>query len=212
MSDTPHNGTESATLEELRALVQQLIDPREQVTVSQVIAPYLDDTKEEVCKENYDEKTRILKWFTDDFGARLVVTCTPLELQTWIKNHSGWVSKWTKQRVNRTIQRAFNWAVSVRLIRENPFKGARTGGRAAERKSMTDKEFRALLRSSEPIFRRFITFLKFTGCRPGEASALRWSHIDWSRCIAALPDHKTVKKSGKPRVLVLVPTVMKMLA
>jgi len=74
---------------------------------------------------------------------------------------------------------------------------------------MTDEEFRALLRSSAAYFRRFITFLKFTGCRPGEASALRWAHIDWERCIAVIPEHKTVKKSGKPRVLILVPPVMK---
>src|SRR5207244_805809 len=103
----------------------------------------------------------------------------------WVYNGSHSESGWTKMATNAAVQRVFNWAVSMRIIRENPFRGLtfvqeeRKHGR-----DMRPEEWRALLRASDPYFRRLLVALKMTGARPGELSALQWPHIDWQRGIA----------------------------
>jgi integrase len=76
---------------------------------------------------------------------------------------------------------------------------------------MTDDEFQTLLRGSDPTFRRFLLFLKFTGCRPGEAASMRWPDVHFQEGAVVLKEHKTAGKTGRPRVIPLVPTVIKLL-
>jgi integrase len=76
---------------------------------------------------------------------------------------------------------------------------------------MTDEEFQILLRGSDRAFRRFLIFLKFTGCRPGEAASMRWADVDFDQNAVVLKDHKTARKTGRPRIIPLVPIVTKLL-
>jgi integrase len=43
---------------------------------------------------------------------------------------------------------------------------------------------------------------------------LRWEHIDWQRCVAVLPwdEHKTGRRTRRPRTIALVPVMMRLLA
>jgi len=76
---------------------------------------------------------------------------------------------------------------------------------------MTDEQFQTLLRGSDPRFRRFLIFLKFTGCRFGEAASMRWADVRFDEASVVLREHKTARKTGRPRVIPLVPTVIKLL-
>jgi integrase len=76
---------------------------------------------------------------------------------------------------------------------------------------MTDEELQMLLRGSDAAFRRFLIFLKFTGCRPGEAASMRWADVDFEQRATILIEHKTARKTGRPRIIPLVPTVIKLL-
>jgi integrase len=76
---------------------------------------------------------------------------------------------------------------------------------------MTDEQFQTLLRGSDPRFRRFLVFLKFTGCRPGEAASMRWADIRFDEASVVLREHKTARKTGRARIIPLVPTVIKLL-
>lgn len=42
-----------------------------------------------------------------------------------------------------------------------------------------------------------------SGCRPGEMCGARWADVDWEHLAIVLREHKTVRKSGKPRVVLL---------
>jgi integrase len=53
--------------------------------------------------------------------------------------------------------------------------------------------------------------LKFTGCRPGEAASMRWADVRFDEASVVLREHKTARKTGRPRVIPLVPTVIKLL-
>jgi integrase len=88
---------------------------------------------------------------------------------------------------------------------------AGAGGERIRRRPMTDEEFQILLRGSDAAFRRFLIFLKFTGCRPGEAASIRWADVRFEDGAVVLQEHKTARKTGRPRIIPLVPTVVKLL-
>lgn len=50
-----------------------------------------------------------------------------------------------------------------------------------------------------------------TGARPGEIRQLTAEQVDWSAGVATLTKHKTARKTGKPRLIVLPPAAMEVL-
>jgi integrase len=75
---------------------------------------------------------------------------------------------------------------------------------------MTDGEFRSLLRASTRDFKTLLFALRMTGCRPKEARTLTWDRVQEDRWVLA--QHKTVHKTGKPRVIYLTRPVQKLMA
>jgi integrase len=60
-------------------------------------------------------------------------------------------------------------------------------------------------------FRQVLVFLRYTGCRPGEAIRLKWSNVDLQAQELVLHRHKTSKKTRKPRRVPIHPVVLKLL-
>lgn len=67
------------------------------------------------------------------------------------------------------------------------------------------KQAKALLGAMKPKLRRLATFLLYTGCRVGEACALRWETVNLKDGIAYIPQ----TKGGEPRAAHLPPLVVK---
>jgi len=65
----------------------------------------------------------------------------------------------------------------MELVERNPFSRVRCRGTLNRRTPMSDAEFQALMRHSPPYYRRLLVFLKFSGCRPGEAARIRWADV-----------------------------------
>jgi integrase len=143
-------------------------------------------------------------------------------MREWLNSHPKWKSDWTKNGAVRNVQVAFNWAVENKLIPANPFKGV-THREGPPRRNMTPEEFRSILRATvgrggkRPTpgmrFREILYFLWFTGCRPSEASHLRWSNVDFGRGLIILTEHKTARtqKNYRPRIIPMHPVVVKLL-
>lgn len=53
-------------------------------------------------------------------------------------------------------------------------------------------------------------FCEATGCRPGEACRLEWRHVQWDEGRAVLKG-KSTGKTGRMRVLPLVPSILRIL-
>jgi integrase len=208
-------------------------------TVASVIDAYLTYAKSRYAACTYYERKRYLQMFAEAHGWRQVndKDCLPLHLTSWLDAHPDWKSDWTLNQIVNVVMRPFNWAAKQRLITANPFRGVphRPG---EPRRPLTDAEFQALLRAtsvwvkrerckkprpSDRIrrcsptagarFRELLTFLRFTGARPGEASRLKWSNVDLDKAVIALPEHKTsrTQRVKKPRVIPLTPIVVKLL-
>src|SRR5262249_34288342 len=165
--------------------------------------------------------------------------CIPFHVTQWLDAHPDWKSDWTRNNAVAVVLRPFNWAARQRLIAANPFRGV-THRPGDPRRPMTDGEFRSLLRaaarkrkfrpsgkkklypsdvkrrkrpSAGARFRELLVFLRFTGARPGEASRLRWEHVDLGAEVIRIPRHKTSKtqRVRKPRVIPLHPVILKLL-
>lgn len=111
---------------------------------------------------------------------------------------------------------AWNWARSERLVKgENPFAEIRLAqSRQRETVISEPEQWKALFAAldrlesiktiSEPtadVFR----LLALTGARKSEIAGARWRHVDMKAGTITLPprEHKTGRKTGKPRVITL---------
>src|SRR5260370_34063787 len=172
---------------------------------------FIAQAKRDLAARSYETVECILRRFDKSCGQLTLAECRPFDLQCWLNDHPEYVSEWYRRRVIATIKRAFNWSCEMELVERNPFAKLRSRGRANRRRPMTDEEFQTLLRGSDATFRRFLAFLKFTGCRPGEAASMRWADVRFEAGSVVLMDHKTARKTGQPRIIPLVPTVIKLL-
>jgi integrase len=181
-------------------------------TVNEVIAMYLAQARRDLTPRSHETVSCILRRFGKSCGRLRLDECRPFDLQCWLNDHPEYRSEWYRRCVVSTIKRAFNWTCEMELIDRNPFAKMRCGrGHPQRRRPMTDEQFQTLLRGSDPTFRRFLIFLKFTGCRPGEAASMRWPDVHIEEACVVLKEHKTARKTGLPRVIPLVPTVIKLL-
>ena len=146
-------------------------------TVHDVITMYLAQTKRDLAARSYETVSCILHRFDESCGHLSLTECRPFDLQCWLNDHPEYRSEWYRRCVVSTIKRAFNWTCEMELIQRNPFAKMRSRGRTQRRRPMTDEQFQTLLRGSDPTFRRFLIFLKFTGCRTGEAASMRWGDL-----------------------------------
>jgi integrase len=106
----------------------------------------------------------------------------------------------------------FNWSVFDGRLDKNPIRGLHLP-QGDPRRAVSEAEFQTMLRGSSAVFRRYLIFLRFTGCRPGEAAGLRWPWIDWNLGAAFIPaaHHKAGHKTHKPRLIVLPLPILKLL-
>jgi integrase len=108
----------------------------------------------------------------------------------------------------------YNWAIRTKLIKaENPCQHVdigSTGTREAILEGAADyaELFKTLDRMETERRVRApaadaIRLIALTGCRRGEAANLRWRHVERDRIVFPSREHKTGKRTGKPRIIAL---------
>ena len=183
-------------------------------TVVSIIEAFLGHAERHYDARSLAERRSILQRFAEAHGFRPVVDCKPFHLTSWLDANPQWKSDWTINHVVATVKRPFDWAAQQGLVPANPFHHVnhRPG---TPRRAVTDAEFQALLRGAPGLrgrrFRQALIFLRYTGCRPGEMAKLKWSDIDLDGGAIVLNEHKTARKVRKPRIVPLVPVVVKLL-
>lgn len=190
-------------------VLQELRDPRDEATIGQVIDAFLVDQHRD--GRAFQDQATILVRFAKLYGRQRVADLSIATIREFIRGRQEWRSAWTKGRVVQCIRRCLRWACyEAGLTREYRFATLKAP-RGLSRLPMTDPQFRALLRGVRSDVRRFALFLRLTGCRPGEARALRWDQVDWEKSICRQASHKTAESTGAARIIVLVPVAVALL-
>ena len=159
------------------------------------------------------ETMRNYDWYGQAFAEKsgLVAACDlkPFHVTQFIGGHPAW-GLTTQYNARRTLFRIFSWATEEGLLPTNPLRGMKRPKPLPRNRAMSEKEFRALLKGERSIrFKIFLYSLWATGCRPKEARTLQWEHVCEGRWV--LPVHKTVHKTGKPRIVYLNASMQKLM-
>lgn len=183
-------------------------------TVETVVNSYLQHAANHGKSQRArEDRARVLGLFVRAFGPHAVADLCPDDLEEWIGRQQQLKSQWSRRRWCTTVNAALNWAQrKKRLIPYNPLAGVtiRPGKRG---RPLTDSEFAAIIRcATDQRFRRLVLFLRYTGCRPGEAAEARWTDLDLERGVISLDQHKTAHVTGEPRVIYLPPQALRLLA
>ena len=144
--------------------------------------------------------------FCEACGYLPVVDLRPYHVTRWIDGREWGPT--SQSNAVRSVQRVFNWAVNQKLLQQNPIKGMERPRPKSRSSYVSDHEFRALRRAAAPAFRLFLFALRQTGARPCEVRELTWDQVDDDRWV--LREHKTVGKTGKPRVIHLTPVMQRL--
>lgn len=198
-------GQVAALLQQLQALLGN----GDSLTVNDVVTRYLASPRR-ICARVVAHQDYYLKCFARAYGDRPAAALKRQDLRDFIHAYPAWRSRETERSIAAIVKRCFAWAMDAEIIFRHPFARL-TFLRGDPRRPMTAAEFKTAMRYSSPDFRRVLFFLKWTGCRPCEMSSLRWQDVDFERSIARLQDHKTKDKIGRPRFLLLLPAVVRLL-
>jgi integrase len=176
------------------------------VTVSRIVNAYLDDARVRVPNSVPSIQAALLH--LRPFHDRVALTLKPYEVETVIGALS--VSNPTKWTYLSWATACFRRCVRMGLIERNPLEGLQKPKNESRgvRVVLTDDEFDRLCSCARPKLRLFLRGLWLTGCRPGELARLRVSDVNWEVGVAVLNEHKTARKTGKPRLIVLSPDAL----
>jgi integrase len=182
-------------------------------TIAELFTTYLERNKDRHCPRSFEEQCRLLNCFQAGVVVERIEDLIPDDLEGWIESNAQFRSDWTRRRIAATIKRPFNWAIRKGLLGTNPFAGV-SYSPGQRGKAITEADFRAFLRGSQPDVRRVLLFLRWTGCRPCELSALTWSNVDAEAGAATLWIHKTsrTRKDREPRVIYLTAKAVRLLS
>ncbi|MFM8270778.1 MAG: tyrosine-type recombinase/integrase [Gemmata sp.] len=101
----------------------------------------------------------------------------------------------------KTAYTVFSWAAKEKLLPNNPLVGMPRPKPQPRQRAITDDEFHKLHDNAGGPLQDVLTALYHTGARPKEIRDLVWEHVRDDRWV--LPQHKTAKTTGKPRVIFL---------
>ena len=144
-----------------------------------------------------------LKLFSAAFGAGEAGTLTSLAIDAHL-HAAGQGQSGTTRRHNAVALTALqNFALRERLI-ERPWFGKLDKPRGGRRERIaTPAELEALLRYASPDFTRVVRGLCQSGARPGELCRLAIDQVHWDQHVCLLAEHKTARKTGKPRQIAI---------
>jgi integrase len=177
------------------------------LSAAQVCDKFLTFSQAEHHPDTYAWHLFYLQKFCDRHGTRPSNALIPHHLTEWIAAHPTW--KGAKRHAKSVVKRAFSWALGEGLVSKSPFADV-VVGKVGKRTRILSKDEREQILGviREQRFREFVVALQETGCRPGEVATVTAADADLTLGVWVLKKHKTAKKTGKPRVVYLTPTMV----
>ena len=113
------------------------------------------------------------------YGNLNVADFTPLHVDRWLVAHKGWRAEGTKKSAIQGLKRAFNYAVSRKLIPENPIRGYKVGRSRKRITYFTPEVEERLYQHANKALALAIKVCIRTGARYGcEFCALTAEHVE----------------------------------
>ena len=151
------------------------------------------------------------KHFLDSFCRKCgKLACTvlkPFHLTKWLDGNKSWTGARRSGQV--IVKRVFAWGKAEGLISVDPIAHIKNPPITRRERVISVEERKQILAAiKDKPFQRFLTALLETGCRPSEVARVTAGHVNLEMGVWVLTQHKTAKKTGKPRVIYLSPDML----
>lgn len=187
-------------------MVPKLFDPRapgdDTPTVRSLVGLYLAHctAHDVLCPSSLHERRTILGDFCETYGDWPVDRLKAYHLDDWINAHPTWKAPGTRQLFAAYVKALFGWSLQWDRIDRNPFARCRYKG-SERRPAIPDPVLERIIAAATPPFAVALKFLRLTGCRVGELVAAKWGDVDLDVGAWRIENHKTRRKTGKPKVV-----------
>ncbi len=152
---------------------------------------------------------KYLQSFSNLFGSVPALDVKPYHVSRWLDRNANWHT--SRRCAIIALKRAYNWCDEQELIPTNPLKRVRKPSAVRRERILAADERAAILGAiRDQEFREFIFALEQTGCRPGEIARVTAANVDLKAGVWVFDQHKTKKKTGKPRVVYLTPGMLEL--
>jgi integrase len=182
--------------------------PQGNFSSGHVVGAYLACAAASVESTTLSAYDCILRAFLKQFGGQAVARLRPEEVEAWAQSRS-W-SRTTCRYALTVVGGVFRWALREGLVTDNPLRSLRRpAGRSRGAEILIAPELHSrLLAVVSDEFRDFLQAVHGTGARPGEVARVEAKDVIWDVSCWVLAEHKTVRKTGRPRTVYLPPAVL----
>lgn len=175
------------------------------LTLAELAAAYLDWNELNRSYATWKSRRVYLRWIVEPFGLERAVDLRPAHVEQTKRVHQGKAPKSINHFV-RAIKTLYNWAMDQGILEANPVARVKGVPRApVKRKAVSVlTAVRACRRgNASPPLGDFMRLLLYTGMRSGELAGLPWDAYDRANRALIVGGHKTVGRSGQPRMIPL---------
>ncbi len=177
--------------------------------VATVCDLFLDFSQKHHAPDTYRGYKDFLQDFCQLYGTLLARDLKPLHVSRWLDSHPGWQG--SRRNAVVAVKRAFNWADAEGLLQPNPIKAVKKPPQRRRDRVLTASERQEILAAiRDRAFRDFVLAMIETGARPGEIRKLTAANVNLELGTWFFREHKTAKRTGKPRVIYLTDAMVEL--
>ncbi len=177
--------------------------------VCQVCDLFLDYSEKHHAADTYRGYKDFLQDFSELYGTLLARDLKPLHVSRWLDAHPGWNG--SRRNAVAAVKRAFNWADAEGVLQPNPVKSVKKPPQRRRDRVLTPEERQEIFWTiPDQHFRDFVFAMQETGARPGEVRKVTAAHVNLDLGVWIFREHKTAKRTGRPRVIYLTPAMVEL--
>ncbi|MBI3408182.1 MAG: site-specific integrase [Planctomycetes bacterium] len=170
---------------------------------------FLDFSEKHHIPDTFHGYQDFLQDFCEKYGTLLARDLKPLHVSRWLDAHPGWNG--SRRNAIVAVKRVFNWADAEGVLQPNPIKAVKKPPQRHRDRVLTPEERKEIHASiKDQSFRDFVFAMEETGARPGEVRNVTAAHVNLDLGLWIFKDHKTAKRTGKPRIIYLTPALLEL--
>jgi integrase len=179
----------------------------EKIAVALICDLFLDHSQKHHNPETYANYKHFLQSFSEAYGRDLAAELKPFHVTRWLDAHPSW--KGGRRHAVIAVRRAFSWADQQGILSPNPLRTLKADRVKRRTRVLTKPELAEILAAiRDRPFREFMQAMLETGCRPSEVARVTAANVDLSLGVWMFDEHKTAKKTHRPRVIYLTPAMV----
>jgi integrase len=163
---------------------------------------FLEHSKTNHANDTYVNYKHFLQSFCDSYGTMLAADIKPFHVSRWLDAHPKWNGG--RRHGIIAVRSAFSWADKEGVLSPTPLRKLKAERANRRTRILTPAEVGEITGAiRDEAFRQFMKAMLQTGCRPSEVARVTAKNVDLDAGIWRLDQHKTAKKTHKPRIIYL---------